>query len=149
MLQTSEVGQLFAVMHGHYGRKWDHGADDIPIWQNKLKSYRFDDVMKAAMSVTDIYPEWPPSSGEFSALVRESQPALPAPESGPGGPDPDRIYAYTKPASKSNPAGNPHHVFLPDSIAQRQVGEPAEQYRQRISNAVTLAMYPQLQATRY
>lgn len=61
----------------------------------------------------------------------------------------DRVYAYCKPDSKANPKGNPHGITLPESVAQRVPGESPDEYERRIGNAMTLAMYPKLQSTRY
>lgn len=141
---TNDVGELFAVMQAAYAQRWTHGADAIPVWLGRLQNCRREDVMRAADKWLGIDPDWPPSLGRFAALVQESTPALPAPKSQFKQPDPDRIYAYTKPESKTNPKGNPHHVSLPESIAHRYSHESAEDYRKRISDAMTFAMYPNL-----
>lgn len=56
----------------------------------------------------------------------------------------ERMYAYCRPQSGHNAQGNPHRVTLPESIARRRPGETALQYEYRISNEITLALYPRL-----
>jgi hypothetical protein len=54
----------------------------------------------------------------------------------------DRVYAYASPQDpRSNPKGNPHGIKLPDSVAQRVIGETPVEYEKRISDEITAAMY--------
>jgi hypothetical protein len=139
-----DAGRVFAVMQANYGQRWTHKADAIPVWQEKLQAMDPADVMRAADKAIDLY-EWPPTLGEFSGLVRETTPRL----TGPSQEKmelADRVYCYTKAESKSNPKGNPHHINLPESIAQRRPQESAEEYERRIGDAITFAKYPKLQS---
>lgn len=142
-LQADDVGRLFAVMRASYGNRWPHGADDVPVWLAKLRGFSADGVMRAADRAIDFHTEFPPTIGQFAALVRECVPALPNPAQ-ENAALVERVYAYCRPESKSNPKGNPHKITLPESIAQRQPGEPPERYERRIADEVTLAMYPHL-----
>lgn len=83
MLQTHEVGKLFAVMQAEYGHRWAHKADAVPVWQEKLRGYNGDQVMSAAAKAPDVYPDFPPTVGQFRQLLDMSRPRpttyLPAP----------------------------------------------------------------------
>jgi hypothetical protein len=57
----------------------------------------------------------------------------------------DRILAYCTPYhSTKNPRGNPHGIFLPDSLTSQRYSESVDDYEVRIGNAMTAAMYPNL-----
>lgn len=142
-LATGDVGHLFAVMQANYGDRWRHGADAVPVWHTKLRVHSLRDVLAAADRSGNHYPEWPPTLGEFQALVRESTPKLPS----PGQEDAeafDKTYAYCRPESSTNRDGNPHRITLPERIAARKHAEGPEEYRKRISDAMTFALYPKL-----
>jgi hypothetical protein len=138
-----DAGRLFAVMQANYGQRWTHTSDALPVWREKLQAMNAGDVLRAADKAIDLY-EWPPTLGEFANLVRETTPRL----TGPAQENmalADRVYCYTKEASKTNQNGNPHRINLPESIAQRQPQESAQEYERRISEAMTFAKYPKLQ----
>ena len=147
MLQTNDVGVLFASMQASYGHTWAHKGDAIPVWQKRLSRFNSADVMRAAEKALAIYPDFPPTLGQFADLVDYNQPLLPD-ASGRSQEDQtkaERIYAYTMPKSeRQNPGGNPHHIKLPESIAHRKAGEAVDKYEKRISDAVTFALYPKL-----
>ena len=149
MLQTNDIGNLFKFMHDAYGNRWTHGGDAIATWQDALKAFKAEDVFKAAKKCLKTYPEFPPTVGQFADMVEYHQPQLPPPNAGSETYDDparaEQIYAYTKPLSPiQNPKGNPHHIRLPESIAQRKIGESIEQYEKRIADEVTFALYPNL-----
>ena len=87
MLQTHEMGTLFATMQASYGHRWAHKADAIPVWQRKLERFSFDRVMWAADQSPDVSPEHPPSVGQFVGICEGrhrtpawNTPKLPPPE---------------------------------------------------------------------
>ena len=143
MLQTNDVGVLFASLQAVYGHKFAHQSDAIPIWQHALRDCSVKDIMRGANTAVLDYPDFPPTLGQFVRLLDEAAPRLP-------NPDADtstlaaRVYAYCRPHGARNPQGNPHHITLPESIARRQLGESAEGYERRISDAVSCAMYPNI-----
>lgn len=151
MLQTNDVGELFAQLQAAYGHQWAHKGDAIPLWQKALHKFNRGDVLSAVAKCVEVYPDFPPSLGQFVGLVQYNEPML----EGPGGSREDtarldRIFAYTLPFDKTkNPHGNPHHIRLPNAVAQRRVGEHPNNYEIRIANEVTLALYPRLAAGSY
>lgn len=56
----------------------------------------------------------------------------------------ERVYAYAQPETARNKKGNTHGITLPESIARRRLGELAEAYERRITDAVTQGMYANL-----
>lgn len=84
MLQTDDIGRLFAVLQAEYGYKWAHKADAIPVWQEKLRSFDVKQVMRAAAAAPDLYPDNPPTVGQLLAILRREKPRantyLPAPK---------------------------------------------------------------------
>ena len=74
MLQTNDVGILFATLQAAYGHSWAHKADAIPIWQEKLRGYSFDQVMRAASKAIDNYPNFPPSVGQLLEILKADNP---------------------------------------------------------------------------
>lgn len=145
-MQTNDVGVLFASMQSAYGHRWAHKSDAVPVWQNALRRFPVAAVMRAAEKSVETYPDFPPSLGQFIDLVQYSAPALPSPDNAhDNATKAERIHAYTMPYDKvKNIKGNPHGVRLPDSVAQRQIGESVEWYEKRIATEVTYAMYPWL-----
>lgn len=144
MLQTNDIGLLFASLQAVYGHKFAHQADAIPIWQNALRECSVKDIKRGANEAVLAYPDFPPTLGQFVRLLNESAPRLPYPDD-ESATLVERVYAYTRPASARNPKGNPHQIKLPESIALRRQGESAERYEKRIASAVTFAMHPKAQ----
>ena len=140
MLQTNDVGILFASLQAAYGHKFAHQADAIPIWQNALRRYSAKEVMRAANAAVLQYADYPPTLGQFLRLLNESAPRLPS-ANGENSAQAESIYAYTRPQTVRNPRGNPHGITLPESIASRRQGESAERYEKRIADEVTFARY--------
>lgn len=138
MLQTNDVGILFEKMIAAYGNRWTQPVDAMPDWQKALSAHSADEVMDAAERAVKEYPDFPATLGQFLGLLRgstsqDSDSALV-----------DRVYGYTKPESSTNPNGNPHKITLPERVASRRPVESVEDYRRRISDAVTFAKYPRL-----
>ena len=83
MLQTNDIGKLFATLQAAYGHQWAHKADAIPIWQTKLQNFSFPEVMSAASKAVEDHPNFPPSVGQFLAILKADKPRtatyLPAP----------------------------------------------------------------------
>ena len=73
MLQTNDVGRLFAIMQASYGSKWTHTGDHIPIWQDALKGFKAEDVFIAAKKSIKTYPNFPPSAPILRNLARTAQ----------------------------------------------------------------------------
>jgi len=80
MLQTNDLGVLFASLQAAYGHKFAHQADAIPIWQNALRRYSAKQVMRGANTAVFEYPDFPPTLGQFVRLLDEAAPRLPSPD---------------------------------------------------------------------
>ncbi len=143
MLQTNDVGVLFASLQAAYGHKFAHQADAIPIWQNALRRYSAKEIMRAANAAVLQYADYPPTLGQFVRLLNESAPRLPS-AGGENSAQAESIYAYTRPHSTRNPKGNPHGITLPESIASRRQSESVERYEKRIADEVIFAIYPKM-----
>ena len=143
MLTTHDVANLFQSMRTAYGNQWKHGPEAMSVWVDALKRHNPNDVRKAANAVLGHYVDFPPSLPQFMHIVRESTPLLPSPNHDDWALA-DRVHAYCRLESKTNPKGNPHSVTLPESIARRAPGESSEHYEKRIRDAVTIALYPQI-----
>lgn len=143
MLQTNDLGALFASLQAVYGHKWAHQADAIPIWQNALRQYSVKDIVRGANAAVLEYPDFPPTLGQFRRLVNESVPRLPCPDD-ERATLVERVYAYTRPHSARNSKGNPHGITLPESIAHHRPNESAAVYEKRIGDEVSFATYPKM-----
>ena len=143
MLLTNDIGVLFASLQAAYGHKFAHQVDAIPIWQNALRHHSVKEIMRGANKAVFEYPDFPPTLGQFVRLVDEAAPRLPDPNSDTSTLT-AHVYAYSRPHSSRNPQGNPHKITLPESIARRQMDESEQAYERRISDAVTLALYPNI-----
>ena len=143
MLQTNDVGVLFASLQAAYGHKFAHQADAIPIWLNALRRYSAKEVMRAANVAVLQYADYPPTLGQFLRLLNESAPRLPSAD-GENSAQAESIYSYTRPQTARNPKGNPHGITLPSAIASRREGESAERYEKRISDELTFARYSKM-----
>tara|TARA_Y100001968_G_scaffold311034_2_gene332597 strand:- start:390 stop:716 length:327 start_codon:yes stop_codon:yes gene_type:complete len=74
VLQTNDVGRLFATLQAAYGHSWAHKADAIPVWQEKLKGHSFDQIMRAANKAIDRHPNFPPSVGQLLEILKADKP---------------------------------------------------------------------------
>jgi len=74
VLQTNDIGVLFAALQAAYGYKWAHKADAIPIWQEKLHGFTAQQVMAAANRAIDIHKDYPPSVGQLLDILKASKP---------------------------------------------------------------------------
>lgn len=87
MLQTNDIGEIFAQMRAAYGNQWSHGADAIPMWQRDLRGYTRDQVLAAILPCTDRYRDYPPTIGQFRSVCESMRPRastyLPAPPMSP------------------------------------------------------------------
>ena len=140
MLSASEVELLFSAMRATYGHKWPHAADAIQLWLAALRDFDRSDLQAAVGDAVLTFPDFPPTLPEFANLCRHAR----QDSNNRDELDEATIYANCRPRSASNPKGNLSHITLPDSIARRQSGESIERYRQRISNELQHAQYPDL-----
>ena len=84
MLQTDDIGKLFATFQAAYGFQWAHKADAIPVWQAKPAAFDLPSVMAAAAKAIEHHPDFPPSVGQLIQIINADKPrittyALPAP----------------------------------------------------------------------
>jgi hypothetical protein len=84
MLQTDDIGEIFAQLQAAYGRQWTQGADAIPVWQRALKGISRSEILAAVPRCVSDYPDYPPSLGQFKAVCLANRPRatkyLPAPK---------------------------------------------------------------------
>lgn len=73
-MQINDIGVLFATLQAAYGYQWAHGADAIPVWQEKLRDFTPQQVMRAASQAIDRHPDYPPSLGQMLDILRSYQP---------------------------------------------------------------------------
>lgn len=140
MLNTDDVAKLFAEMKASYGYRWRQTPDDIPVWLRRLGGFNRQDLQNAVDRASSVYPDGPPNLGQFEGLV-----TLSSPQGDENLSKVERVKAYTLPYDKTkNPKGNTHGIRLPDSIADRKMGELADQYEKRIADEITFAMYPNM-----
>ena len=69
MLQSNDIGVLFATLQAAYGNAWPHKADAIPVWFRALGGFEKHDVQRATATAISQYPKFPPSLGQFIELV--------------------------------------------------------------------------------
>jgi len=74
VLQTNDIGQLFATLQAAYGHQWAHKADAIPVWRAKLNNFSPRQIMAAASEAIERHPDFPPSVGQFLEVLRAGQP---------------------------------------------------------------------------
>jgi hypothetical protein len=83
MLQTNDIGELFAQLQGAYGTRWQIGADAIPVWQKGLYNVTREQAMAAVPVVIQRHADFPPSLGQFLSACTAQRPRpstyLPAP----------------------------------------------------------------------
>lgn len=83
MLQTNDIGELFAQMQAAYGHQWAHKADAIPVWQRALIGCNRDELLSAIPLAIDTFTDFPPSIGQFKTVCESLKPRattfLPAP----------------------------------------------------------------------
>ena len=70
MLQTNDIGVLFATLQAAYGHQWAHKADAIPVWQAKLDGFTPQEIMSAASEAIEKHAEFPPSVGQFLDILK-------------------------------------------------------------------------------
>ncbi len=73
MLVQDDIGRLFAIMKSAYGWRWQHGADDVPVWLAKLKRYDQRQLKRAASRCIDQHPDVP-TLNQFIAAVKADRP---------------------------------------------------------------------------
>ena len=143
MLTTHDIGNLFQSMRTAYGGLWKHGNDAMGVWREALKGFTPRQLQLATNDAVKHHVDFPPNLPQFVQIISESVPQLP----GPAQENlvlTERVHAYTKAETKTNPGGNPHKINLPESIADRQMGESAVRYEKRISDEITFALYPSM-----
>ena len=74
MLQTNDIGVLFASLQAAYGHSWAHKSDAIPIWQAKLNEFSAHQVMSAASEAIEKHPDFPPSVGQLLDILKSHKP---------------------------------------------------------------------------
>ena len=74
MLQTNDIGEIFAQLQAAYGRLWVQGADAIPVWQQALKGISRSEILAAVPRCVSDYPDYPPSLGQFRAVCLANRP---------------------------------------------------------------------------
>jgi len=74
MLQTNDIGVLFATLQASYGHQWAHGADAIPVWQAKLAGFTPQQIMAAANEAIEKHSDFPPSVGQFLDILKAHRP---------------------------------------------------------------------------
>jgi hypothetical protein len=74
MIEAQHIGKLFSVMRASYGHLWPHGsAEDAAIWLRKLGGYTWEEVAKTADRMPKMYPDHPPTIGQFDAAIGGSR----------------------------------------------------------------------------
>lgn len=68
-IEARHIGELFAVMRGSYGHLWPHTSDDVPIWLRRLGGLTEQQIVAAADKAPSVYPNHPPSLGQFELLA--------------------------------------------------------------------------------
>lgn len=76
MLASDDIGKLFAVLRAAYGYKWPHGADAIPVWRAKLNGFTFSEIMAAADTAINQYPDSAVTIGQFHAILLAARPRI-------------------------------------------------------------------------
>lgn len=143
MLTRADMTGLFQAMRTAYGNQWKHGPEALEVWGASLKGFERSAISGALKKTMQLHMDYPPTLPQFVQLVRESMPALPGPEKTERSTI-EKTLAYGKPQSKSNPAGNPYGITLPDFVMERRVDEGGAAFERRIATAVTRAKYPNL-----
>ena len=70
MLLSNDIGKLFAVLRAAYGHQWPHQSDAVPVWHSKLKNFTVDQVMSGASRAIEEHPDFPPSLGQLTKIIR-------------------------------------------------------------------------------
>lgn len=76
MLQTNDIGVLFATLQAAYGHQWPHNADAIPVWQTKLAGFEANEIMTAASIAIEKHPNFPPSIGQLIDIIKANKPRI-------------------------------------------------------------------------
>jgi len=144
MAKPEDIASLTVSMRIAYGVLWKNDSlESLKVWSNALAPFDQTQIAVAMHKCLSTFIDYPPTLPQYLELIRESVPLL------PGSPEAskamaDEVLAYTKPQGPRNPNGNPSNITLPDSISKLRQGESIDEYRSRISEAVTLARYPAL-----
>jgi hypothetical protein len=70
MIQAKDIGELFSIMRASYGHLWPHNsAEDAAIWLRKLGGYNTQDIVQTADRMPKMYPDHPPTLGQFDAAI--------------------------------------------------------------------------------
>ena len=144
MAKPEDIASLSVSMRTAYGQLWKNDSvESLQVWANALAPFDQTQIAVAMHKCLSTFIDYPPTLPQYLELIRESVPLL------PGSPEAskamaDVVLAYTKPQGPRNPNGNPSNITLPDSISKLRQGELIGEYRNRISDAVTLARYPAL-----
>ena len=144
MASSENIGHLTMSMRTCYGSLWKHDTQEaMQVWANALARYDGQQINEALATCMGYFKDFPPTLPQFLEVIRESVPLL----TGSAEADAamaDKVFAYSKPQGQRNPSGNPFGITLPDSISRRRQGESIDEYRRRISAAVTIEKYPDL-----
>ena len=141
MAKSEDIAFLSMSMRTCYGTQWKHDTSEaMQVWANALAQYNRKQIDKALAKCVDHYIDFAPTLPQFLQVIRESVPLL------QGSAEADKavaasVLAYGTPQGSRNPGGNLFRINLPESIAKQRQGETIEDYRQRISDAVTVAFY--------
>ncbi len=114
MLQTDDVGNLFACLQAAYGHTWAHKADAVPVWQAALKNFSAEQILAAANKAVEKHKDYPPTLPQFLEIVEGRK---------------ERITTYLPPASfdKANHDKAMREMQqLKDMPAYKQIGEIAK-----------------------
>lgn len=146
MAKPEDIAFLSMSMRTCYGAQWKHDTPEaMQVWANALARYDRQQIINALAKCVDHYIDFAPTLPQFLEVIRESVQLL----TGSAEADTamaDQVFAYAQPRGQRNPNGNPLNVTLPDSTSERRPGESIDDYRQRISEAVTVARYPAMGA---
>lgn len=144
MAKSEDIAFLSMSMRTCYGAQWKHDTPEaMQVWANALARYNRRQITAALAKCIAYYIDFAPTLPQFLQVMRESVPLL----AGSGESDKaeaDLIIDYAKPQGPRNPNGNPFSINLPDGVSRRRQGESIDEYRRRISDALTMAKYPAL-----
>ena len=141
MAKTEDIAFLSMSMRTSYGAQWKHDTPEaLQVWANALVGNNRQQIDKALAMCVDHYIDFAPTLPQFLQLIRESVPLLKGSIEAEKA-TADSIFAFTKPQGPRNPKGNSSGIELLECIAKQRKGESMEEYRGRISCAVTKALY--------
>ncbi len=83
-IEARDIGILFSQMRSSYGHLWPHTSDDVPVWLRRLGGLTKQQISVAADKAPSVYPNHPPSVGQFEILASAPKPSpctyLPPPQ---------------------------------------------------------------------